>query len=61
MVIGSTEDLVAIKLATDSLITWKTIGIIVLIAIPFAIIGEILADRIGFVKLYRKIFRKPVS
>lgn len=58
ILIGIIEDLLAIKLATNSPITIKTIGIIILIAIPFAIIGEVIADRIDFVKLYKKIFKK---
>lgn len=56
--IGIIEDIVAVKLTTGAAITLRTIGIIVLIAIPFAILGEILADNIDFVKLYRKIFKK---
>ena len=32
------------------------VGIMVLIAIPFAIIGESVADNIDFIKIYRKIF-----
>jgi len=58
IIIGIIEDLVAVKLTTGAVITLKTIGIIVLIAIPFAIIGEVLADNIDFVKLYRKVFKK---
>jgi len=58
ILIGITEDLIAVTLTTGQIITWKIVGIIVLIAIPFAVIGELLADRIDFIKLYRKIFKK---
>ena len=58
IIIGITEDLLAIKLATGEPITLRIIGIIILIAIPFAILGEIIADRIDFVKLYRRLFQK---
>lgn len=58
LVIGIVEDVLAVKLVTGESITWRTIGIIILIAIPFAVIGEIFADKIDFVKLYKKIFKK---
>lgn len=56
--IGIIEDILAVKLVTGASITLRGFGIIVLIAIPFAVIGEILADSIDFVKLYRKVFKK---
>lgn len=58
IIIGILEDLIAIKVTTGEPITLKIIGIIVLIAIPFAIIGELIADNIDFIKIYRKIFSK---
>ncbi len=58
IIIGITEDLIAIKLTTDASITLKMVWIIILIAIPFAIIGEIFADKIDFVKVFQKIFKK---
>ena len=58
IIIGITEDLIAIKLTTDASITLKMVCIIILIAIPFAIIGEIFADKIDFVKFFEKIFKK---
>lgn len=56
--IGIVEDLIAVKLTTGASITLKMIGIIILIAIPFAILGEIIADRIDFVKIFKRIFEK---
>lgn len=58
LVIGIIEDVLAVKLVTGASITWKAIGIIILIAIPFAVIGEIFADKVDFVKIYKKIFKK---
>ena len=58
IVIGIVEDLIAIKVTTGEPITLRIVGIIVLIAIPFAIIGELVADNIDFVKIYRKIFNR---
>lgn len=58
IVIGIVEDLLAVKLTTGEPITFKMIGVIILIAIPFAILGEIFADKVDFVKIYRKIFKK---
>ena len=57
VVIGIVEDLLAIKLATGERITLKVITIVILIAIPFAILGEVIFDRIDFAKIFKKIFR----
>jgi len=58
IVIGITEDLIAIKFATGEPITLKIISIVILIAIPFAILGEVIFDRIDFAKIFKKIFEK---
>jgi len=55
ILIGITEDIIAIKLTTGASITLKMIGIIILIAIPFAIIGEMVADRVNLAKPLKKI------
>lgn len=54
IVIGVVEDVLAVKLVTGESITWSVIGIVVLIAIPFAIIGEIFADNVNFSKYIRR-------
>jgi len=54
IVIGVIEDIVAVKVTTGASITWETVGIIVLIAIPFAVLGEIFADNIDFAKYIRR-------
>lgn len=56
IIIGITEDLVAIKLATNAPITPRVILILILIAIPFAIIGEVIFDRINFARIFKDIF-----
>lgn len=58
IVIGVVEDLIAIKLATDAVITWRVVGIVVLVAIPFAIIGEVIFDNINFAKILKRWFGK---
>ena len=55
IVIGVTEDILAVHLTTGETITWNMVGIIILIAIPFAIIGELVADHIDFVKLWKRL------
>ncbi|MEX0935217.1 MAG: hypothetical protein WDZ70_02745 [Candidatus Paceibacterota bacterium] len=63
IVIGIIEDIIAIKLTTGEPITWKVFGIVVLIAIPFAVLGEVVFDRIDFATMFQKMFgkKKPPS
>ena len=56
LVVGIVEDLIAVKVATGEPITWRIFGIVFLVAIPFAFIGEILVDRIDFVEIWRRVF-----
>ncbi len=58
VIVGVIEDLIAIKVVTSEPITWRVIGIIILIALPFAFIGEILVDKIDFVEIFEKFFEK---
>ena len=55
IVIGVTEDLLAVYLTTGETITWTMIMIVVALAIPFAILGELIADHVDFVKVYERI------
>ena len=50
IVMGVVEDLIAIKFATEGTITWKVVGIVTLVAIPFSIIGELIVDRKDWLK-----------
>lgn len=52
---GIIEDLIAVKLITGETITWRMVGIIVLVAIPFAFFGEIIIDNANLVKFIKKI------
>ncbi|OGM93968.1 hypothetical protein A2524_01590 [Candidatus Wolfebacteria bacterium RIFOXYD12_FULL_48_21] len=58
IVIGIIEDLIAIKFATGEPITWGVVGIVVLVAIPFAILGEVVLDRIDFASILQRMFEK---
>ncbi|MCP6718200.1 MAG: hypothetical protein KJI70_01455 [Patescibacteria group bacterium] len=55
IIIGITEDIIAVKLTTGASITPKMILIIVAIAVPFAIIGEMIADRVNLAKPLKRI------
>jgi len=54
VIMGVVEDITAIALATGEPITLKMIVIIILVAIPFAAIGELIVDRIDIVKKKQK-------
>ncbi|MGM0439298.1 MAG: hypothetical protein ACQEP3_02605 [Patescibacteria group bacterium] len=54
ILIGIVEDVIAIKLATGESITLKTIGIIILVAIPFAFLGEIVIDNLNLNQYFKK-------
>lgn len=58
VVVGVIEDLIAVKIATGEAITWHIVGVVFLVAIPFAILGEIVVDKIDFIELYKKFFKK---
>ena len=58
IVIGVIEDVIAVTVTTGEPITWKIIGIIVVIAIPFAYLGEVVADQIDFTKHLERWFGK---
>ena len=54
LVMGIIEDLLAIHFATDAKITLETIKVAFIIALPFAVISEIVVDQ----KILRKAIRK---
>lgn len=58
IIVGVVEDLAAVKIVTGEPITWKVVGIVVLVAIPFAIFGEVIFDNINFAKYLKKWFGK---
>ncbi|HLC38846.1 MAG TPA: hypothetical protein VJJ80_01835 [Patescibacteria group bacterium] len=58
IIVGIAEDLITISVATDATISWRVVAIVVLIAIPFAFLGEILVDRIDFVEIFLNSYKK---
>lgn len=46
---GIVEDLIALKWATGEPITWRVIWIVMVVAIPFAAVGELVVDRMKIV------------
>ncbi|MEX1112123.1 MAG: hypothetical protein WEC84_01560 [Candidatus Andersenbacteria bacterium] len=48
VLVGVVEDLIAVKLVTNEPFTWKIVGIVILVAIPFAFLGEVIVDRSSF-------------
>lgn len=42
--LGIIEDVIAVKASTGAMITWQTIGIITLVAVPFAVVSELIVD-----------------
>lgn len=54
VVVGVTEDLIAVKLVTGGPITWDIIGVVVLVAIPFAVVGELIVDRVNLLPVRKK-------
>ncbi|HEX9722175.1 MAG TPA: hypothetical protein VGA53_02825 [Candidatus Paceibacterota bacterium] len=58
IVVGVIEDIIAVKVVANAAITWHTVGVIILIAIPFAVLGEFVVDRIDFVSILHRKFGK---
>jgi len=48
LVLGIVEDIIAIGASTDVSITWNIIGIIALVALPFAVFSELIVDKSKF-------------
>ncbi len=53
LVLGIIEDLLVFKLASGDPITWKVLGIIFLVALPFAAISELIVDRTEWIEIKR--------
>ena len=58
VIMGLTEDLIAVRLATNEPITWKVIWIVIAVTIPFAIIGELIVDRKSWLPKFKKGSKK---
>ena len=44
LVMGITEDVIAVAVSTGESITWNILWVVALIAIPFAVISELVVD-----------------
>jgi hypothetical protein len=58
LIFGVLEDLLAVYFTTGQSISWTTVLIVLAIALPFAILGEIFADNVDFISIYKKLFKK---
>lgn len=45
---GLIEDLIAVRAASDAPINFQTVGIVLLVALPFAVISELVVDHPRF-------------
>ncbi len=54
VIMGVTEDLIALKLATGEPLTLRVIAIVTIVAIPFAALGELIVDRQDLIPGIRK-------
>ena len=61
LVMGMGEDLLAVWLTTDAAITWEVVGIVFVIAVPFAFISEFVVDHPHFWKRAIGLHRKDPS
>ena len=57
VVVGVGEDLIVVFMITNKSITWGIFGIVVLIALPVAFIGEVLVDQVNFSQIWKKFFK----
>ncbi len=48
IIFGITEDMIAVMVATDAKFSWEILWVVTLVAIPFAIISELIVDRVEF-------------
>lgn len=53
LAMGVSEDLLAVWLSTGEPITWNVLGIVILIALPFAFLSEYVVDH---PKFWRTVF-----
>jgi len=53
LVFGITEDILAVLIATDAELSVEIVGVVVLIAIPFAIVSELIVDHPKFLAFDR--------
>ena len=66
LLMGVSEDLLAIHFATDAQITWHVFKIAFLVALPFAVISELVVDfglfrKVLFKILFKNKDKRPTS
>lgn len=61
IIFGVTEDVLAVLIATDAELTFELVGVVVLIAIPFAILSELVVDHPRFLHFDRLAMRLRAS
>lgn len=55
---GIAEDLIAVSLVSDASITWRVVGVVFFVALPFAFFSEYIVDHPRFWERLGGIFRK---
>lgn len=55
VIMGVVEDLIAVRLATGEPITLKVIGVVFLVAIPFAAFSELIVDDTDFLERFKNL------
>lgn len=55
VIMGVAEDLLAVRLATGEPITLKVMGMVFLVAIPFAAFSELIVDDTDFLEKFRNL------
>lgn len=58
LIMGTGEDLLAVILATGEPFTWKILGVVFLVALPFAFISEYVVDHPKFWRIFFKKIEK---
>lgn len=58
LVLGVTEDMIAITLATDKVIDMKVFLIAFFVALPFAVFSELIVDHAKFREFLKRRFKK---
>lgn len=60
IILGVIEDALAVKMVSGEPLTWAALGMIVLITIPFAIIGELVVDNLNLTEKIKKVKEEEV-
>ncbi len=58
LLMGIAEDAIAVVATTGAHVSWKMIGIIALVALPFAAFSELIVDKTAFFGIKRRKRRK---